>query len=176
VGTLFAFCEEAGVAEPYRRAVLASARKGKVAVRTDPRASPTGYPFKVVQADGLPTVDVTRPRECDLGYLRSAYRRPDGRVGFRCPGEPVDQYVKKGGATEDTVGRRCLCNALLANIGMGQEREAGVERPMLTSGDDLVKIGEFLAGRDRYSAQDVLDYLLQPCSPSASIAPVALTS
>ncbi len=176
VGTLFAFCEESGLADEYRQAALAAARNGTVAVFTDPKASPTGYPFKVVSADGLPTVDEHRERLCDIGYLRSAYRTADGRVGFRCPAEPVDQYVKKGGAAEETVGRRCLCNALMANIGMGQERENGPERPLLTSGDDLVKLGAFLDGRERYSAADVLGYLLESCSLSASSAPAAQTT
>jgi NAD(P)H-dependent flavin oxidoreductase YrpB (nitropropane dioxygenase family) len=160
VGTLFAFCQESGLHDDYRRAVIAAACAGRVDVLTDPRASPTGFPFKVVEADGLPTVNGERQRVCDLGYLREAYRREDGTVGHRCPSEPVDQYVKKGGALEDTVGRRCLCNALLANIGLPQERKDGsVERPLLTSGDDLKILGTFLAGRDHYSAADVLDYL-----------------
>ena len=41
------------------------------------------------------------------------------------------------------------------------ERDGGrVEQPLLTSGDDLRKIGEFAQGRLEYSASDVLDYLL----------------
>ena len=161
VGTLFAFCEESGLDDDFRQAVIASARVGRVDVITDPRASPTGFPFKVVAADGLPTVDAARERVCDLGYLRAAYRREDGSIGHRCPSEPVDAFVKKGGAVEDTVGRRCLCNALLANIGMPQARNGGgAERPLLTSGDDLKALDRFLAGRERYSAAAVLDYLL----------------
>lgn len=176
VGTLFAFCEESGLAPDYRQAVLDAARRGKVAVRTDPRASPTGYPFKVVEAEGVTNASDARVRLCDMGYLRAAYRRPDGTIGFRCPGEPVEQYVKKGGAVEDTIGRRCLCNALLANIGIGQLRDDGPERPLLTSGDDLVHIATFLDGRERYSAQDVLDYLGVPCAPYASRTLAAQTS
>ena len=89
--------------------------------------------------------------------------RPDGRLGYRCPAEPVDAYIEKGGHPEDTVGRRCLCNALLANVGHPQVREDGrLEPPILTSGDDLESIGRFLAGRTRYAAGDVLDYLLAP--------------
>ena len=161
VGTLFAFCEESGLHDDYKRAVIAAACRGQVDVLTDPRASPTGFPFKVVEAQGLPTVNGTRERVCDLGYLREAYRREDGTIGHRCASEPVDQYVKKGGSLEDTEGRRCLCNALLANIGLPMERKDGsVERPLLTSGDDLKILGRFLAGRDGYAAGDVLDYLL----------------
>ena len=127
----------------------------------DPAASPTGYPFKVVRwpADPLSS-GPARERVCDLGYLRAAYVRPDGKLGYRCAAEPVKAYVEKGGAEAETVGRRCLCNALMANVGHAQERENGdAEPPLLTSGDDLVGIGAFLRGRTSYSADDVVDYL-----------------
>jgi len=160
VGTLFAFCRESGLDDGYRRAVIAAACAGRVDVLTDPRASPTGFPFKVVEADGVPTVNGLRHRVCDLGYLRESYRREDGDIGHRCASEPVDAYLKKGGLLEETVGRRCLCNALLANIGLPQERKDGpAERPLLTSGDDLKVLDTFLAGRSDYAAGDVLDHL-----------------
>jgi NAD(P)H-dependent flavin oxidoreductase YrpB (nitropropane dioxygenase family) len=161
VGTLFAFCEESGLHPEFKYAALAGAREERLDVVTDPRASPTGYPFKVVRVAGVPSSNGERVRVCDLGYLRTAYRRDDGRVGHRCPGEPVDAYVQKGGDARDAVGRHCLCNALLANAGKGQMRAGGGrELPLLTSGDDLRTIGAFLGGRERYSAADVLDHLL----------------
>ena len=161
VGTLFAFCDESALDEEYKRAVLASARRGAVDVITDSRASPTGYPFKVVRWDDSPRADKLRERVCDMGYLRTPYQKENGTVGFRCASEPIDSYVSKGGAIEDTVGRQCLCNALMANIGYGQVREGGrVEPPILTAGDDLIAIGRFLGNRERYSAADVIEYLL----------------
>lgn len=163
VGTLFAFCRESGLAEEYKRSVLEHARRGQVTVRTDPRASPTGYPFKVIRWPGDPTAGRPEPRArtCDLGYLRVAYRRPDGRLGYRCAAEPVEDYVAKGGKIEDTVDRRCLCNGLMADIGLPQVTESGeLEPPLVTSGDDLMTIGTFLGDRDRYDAGDVIDYLL----------------
>lgn len=160
VGTLFAYCDESGLAEDLKRSVLAHAARGEVTVTTDPRASPTGYPFKVVHWPGDPSACVGRERVCDLGGLRQAYWTPEGRIGFRCSAEPVAAFVRKGGELEDTVGRRCLCNALTADLGLGQVRADGhVEPPLVTSGDDLETIGEFLAGRSRYSAGDVLDFL-----------------
>jgi len=169
VGTLFAFAEESGLAAEYKRSVLKSVAQGAVEVFTDPEASPTGYPFKVVRWPGDP-LQASPPRErvCDLGYLRTPYQRPDGRLGYRCSGEPVQAYVEKGGRIEDTVGRRCLCNALLANIGHAQVRADGREEPpLLTSGDDLVSLDGFLRGRTRYTAAEVLDYLLAGESQSA---------
>jgi len=160
VGTLFAFCEESGLKAEYKREVLASARRGTVDVLTDARASPTGYPFKVVRwADGA-SADGPRARVCDMGYLRTPFHQEGGRIGFRCPSEPVEQYVAKGGAVEDTVGRRCLCNALMANVGHAQVRSSGTaEPPILTAGDDLKGIGSFLGDRESYTAADVIEYL-----------------
>ena len=161
VGTLFAFCEESGFADDLKNDVVSRAARNEVDVITDPRASPTGYPFKVVRWAGDEEVFGTRERKCDLGYLRNAFRREDGKVDYRCAAEPVADYVRKGGREEDTVGRRCLCNALTANIGQAQERmEGSVEPPLLTSGDDLLKISAFLNGRTSYTADNVLDYLL----------------
>jgi nitronate monooxygenase len=163
VGTLFAYCDESGLTEELKRSVLACALKGAVQVFTDPRASPTGYPFKVVHWSDDPSAPVTRERICDLGGLRVAYRTPDGKIGYRCPGEPIEAYLKKGGRLEDAEGRRCLCNGLTATIGLGQVRQDGtVEQPLVTSGDDLELIGQFLQGRTRYSAQDVVNWLLPP--------------
>jgi NAD(P)H-dependent flavin oxidoreductase YrpB (nitropropane dioxygenase family) len=161
VGTLFAYCDESGLAESYKRSVLEHALKGDVTVYTDPNASPTGFPFKVVDWGGNVADLDTRKRICDLGYLRVAYKSEAGKVGYRCASEPVDQYVKKGGAEPETTGRRCLCNALMSNIGLPQVREGGIEEPpLLTSGDDLLAIPGFLRGRTHYSARDVLDHLL----------------
>lgn len=159
VGTLFAYCDESGLAPELRRKVLAAVAEGRVRIHTDPRASPTGYPFKVVLVEGLDHQDDRRERNCDLGYLRMAYRTPSGTLGYRCAAEPVEQYVAKGGDVADTVGRRCLCNGLTANIGQPQHRDAGDEPPLLTSGDDLVSLDVFAHGRARYSAADVIDYL-----------------
>jgi len=160
VGTLFAYCDESGLDAGLKRSVLESAARGAVAVRTDPVASPTGYPFKVVRWDGDTSHGESRPRVCDLGYLRTAYAMPDGRIGYRCASEPVDAFVRKGGKASETLGRRCLCNALLANIGMPQRREDGmVEPPLLTSGDDLANIEAILGGQTSYTADDVIAHL-----------------
>jgi NAD(P)H-dependent flavin oxidoreductase YrpB (nitropropane dioxygenase family) len=165
VGTLFAYCDESGLPEAHRRRVLAEASNGGVDVVTEENASPTGFPFKTIQLEGtLTSTDVyeRRERRCDLGYLRTAFRTASGRVDFRCPAEPVGTYVKKGGDAGETAGRRCLCNALMSNVGHGQVLDDGsVEPALFTAGDDLRMLGRFLAGRSAYSAADVVDYLLK---------------
>lgn len=161
VGTLFAYCNESGFTADVKRAVLDSVVRGELVIRTDPRASPTGYPFKVVQLSGPNEPPPARDRICDMGGLRVAYATPEGKVGYRCPAEPIDAYVEKGGAIEDTEGRQCLCNALMSVIGQPQVRKSGaVEPPLITSGDDLAAMGQFLDGRTQYSAQSVLDWLV----------------
>jgi nitronate monooxygenase len=161
IGTAFAFCEESGLDPAVRRAVLAGGTRD---VRTDPRASPAGMPFKVVDVPGSvadEAVYAARERVCDLGYLRQPYRKADGSLGYRCPAEPADDYVRKGGEAADTVGRRCLCNGLMATIGYGQALGAdGIEPPLVTAGDSARDLSAWLpAGRTSYTAADVLDRL-----------------
>ena len=160
VGTLFAYCAESGLAPELRREVLAGISAGTTRVRTDPRASPTGYPFKVVEVEGMARQDESRERVCDLGYLRTAYRSRNGKLGYRCPAEPVASYVAKGGDAADTVGRRCLCNGLTANIGQPQRRDDADELPLITSGDDLASITVLASRSEAYTAVDVVEHLL----------------
>jgi nitronate monooxygenase len=94
--------------------------------------------------------------------LREAYKGPDGKISYRCPGEPLTVYISKGGKEENTVGRTCLCNALVATIGHPQVRSGRyVERGLVTSGDDLTGIARFLPqGEPIYRAVDVVNKLL----------------
>ncbi|HEU4565424.1 MAG TPA: nitronate monooxygenase [Gemmatimonadaceae bacterium] len=161
VGTLFAWCEESGVAPALKERILGAVAAGEASVFTDPRASPTGFPFKVVELPGDRVRPERRRRICDLGYLRVPVRAAGGGLAYRCPAEPVDAYVAKGGDAADTEGRRCLCNGLMADIGLGQLRDDGTEEPpLLTSGDDLQAVARFLDDRRRYTAERVLEYLL----------------
>ncbi len=164
VGTAFAFCNESGITAELKEQVIHQSIEHRAGVFTDPLASPTRFPFKVVQAEGsLSERDVYESREriCDLGYLRELYRKDDGSVGYRCPGEPVEDYVAKGGNEADTAGRKCVCNGLLSTIGLGQIRKGVAEPPLITAGDEVKDIAQFLKqGMTTYSADDVLDALL----------------
>ena len=165
VGTAFAFSRESGMRADLKSRLIEQAMRGAGEVFTDPLASPTGFPFKVAQLDGTssaPAVYEERLRTCDLGYLREPYAAGNGQIGYRCSAEPVENYVAKGGKTEHTVGRKCLCNTLLANIGHAQTRKDGsVEPALVTVGDDLNTIAQFLApGRNSYSAAEVVECLL----------------
>ncbi len=164
VGTAFAFCEESGIRDDVRRRVIADSLARRLSVRTDPKASPTGFPFKVVEESGtMAAADVYKKRQriCDLGYLREAYRKPDGSFGYRCAAEPVEDYLDKGGQSDQTAGRMCVCNGLLATAGFPQVRHGDAELPLITAGDDVVNVSQYLrAGRNSYTAADVLERLL----------------
>jgi NAD(P)H-dependent flavin oxidoreductase YrpB (nitropropane dioxygenase family) len=165
VGTLFAYCDEAGFSDEVKETVRRQALNGRLDVVTDAVASPTGFPFKVVQSKGTLSDRIMyeqRERVCDLGYLRVAYERDDGRLDYRCSAEPVETFVKKGGQREATEGRKCLCNALFSAIGQPQVRKDGrVEQPLLTSGDEINSIRHLVGDNGTgYSAADVIDYLL----------------
>jgi nitronate monooxygenase len=165
VGTAFAFCDESGIRDDYKKAVINKVINREVRVFTDPFASPTGFPFKVASLEGtISEKDVfrARPRVCDLGFLREAYRETDGQIAYRCPAEPVSEYVEKGGTREKAERRKCLCNALLAAIGQAQIRINGLVEPcVITAGDDLAGICQFIvSGTKSYRAVDVLSRLL----------------
>ncbi|USN45100.1 MAG: nitronate monooxygenase [Candidatus Woesearchaeota archaeon] len=163
VGTAFAFCNESGLTDDIKQEVIRGVLAGTIDIVTDPRASPTGFPFKVVQLKGTLSEETTyalRSRVCDLGYLRHLYRKENGKLDYRCPSEPVAAFLRKGGIEEETVGRKCLCNALMSCVGQGQVRKDGVEGALQTAGDEVLRLGAFLQGRTSYSAKDVIDFIL----------------
>ncbi|MDH5422805.1 MAG: nitronate monooxygenase, partial [Acidimicrobiia bacterium] len=164
VGTAFAFCAESDMREDIKADVLKGSAAGTVKVFTDPEASPTGFPFKIVQMDGTLSDRVMyekRERICDLGYLRTPYETSEGKVKWRCAAEPVIDFTKKGGMLEETNNRQCLCNALMANIGLAQLHDGQEQEVLVTAGDDASFVARFLApGAETYSAADVIANLL----------------
>ena len=172
VGTAFAFCEESGLDPAIKARACALSREGRVRIFTDPKASPTGFPFKVLGLEGTlsePAVYAAHERRCDLGYLREPYVKPDGEVGYRCAAEPVADFVAKGGTLAEAEGRKCLCNGLLAAVGLGQVRPTAAgtageatwtEPAIVTAGAETADIARFLKpGATSYTAADVLDHI-----------------
>ncbi|MEQ9823343.1 MAG: nitronate monooxygenase [Puniceicoccaceae bacterium] len=164
VGTPFAYCDESGMDRDIKDEVIRQSVAGTLQIDTNFTASPTGYPFKIVRLAGERyTFEAleTRTRVCDMGYLRTAYVNPEGNIGWRCPAEPIKDFVKKGGTEADAAGRACLCNGLASTVGFGQQRKDGVEIPILTSGDEVLHLGNFVKpNQTRYTAADVVNFLL----------------
>ena len=164
VGSLFALAKESGLTDDLREEVLRQIDHGHLEVRTEPKTSATGFPFKVVEIKGTatdPEVYAARDRKCDLGYLRSPFLRPDGGIGYRCSGEPIKTFEFKGGGVGEADNVKCLCNALMTNIGLGQVRWGTYHEPaLLTLGSDLAgaaELNELHSGC--WSSANVVEYL-----------------
>jgi len=164
VGTAFAFCKESGIEPALKAQAISLIANDHAAVYTDPLASPTGFPFKVLQLASTlsnPARYSGRPRVCDLGYLRQAYTRPDGCIDYRCAGEAVGNFIRKGGTHEAAIGRKCLCNGLLATVGLGQIHGNYTEPAIVTAGNDVSHLSRYLSpGQTSYLAADVIRVLL----------------
>lgn len=164
VGTGFAFCQESGILPDLKAEVVQRSKNHEVKVFTDPKTSPTGFPFKVLEfleRFPKPSVYAERQRICDLGYLRTPYRKEDDSIGYRCASEPVEDFVAKGGDIAETEGRKCVCNGLMGAIGLSQVRKGVVESTIMTAGDDVSNVSRYLKpGQDTYTASDVIQVLL----------------
>jgi NAD(P)H-dependent flavin oxidoreductase YrpB (nitropropane dioxygenase family) len=164
VGSAFALCAESGIQPELKMQLVNDALGGSLRVRNDAVASSTGFPFKVADVAGSmadPSVYAARRRLCDLGYLRVPYVAPGGTIGYRCAGEPVAAFVRKGGTPDAADGRRCLCNGLLSTIGLAQRRPDGyVEPSLVTLGQDLSFLNALAGNGGHYRAADVVEYLL----------------
>lgn len=168
VGTVFALAEESGMKPEYRSAILAALKNGiddADLVHTT-IFSPTGFSFKVVQLqDTLSNEDVytNRKRVCDIGMLQQrGFSKPDEngeRVLFqRCPSGPVEPFIKNRGLARNSDERRCLCNGLLACVGLGQVKEIQGE---LVEEPAIVTLGQHLEGVRRLSRQGQTCYHVQ---------------
>lgn len=159
-GSIFALSNDSGMEPSFKAEMRRRGYRGELIIRTDPSASPTGFPFKVAQLPGTQSdfaVYNDRKRICDLSALLVPYRLTDVRVGFRCSSEPIADYLRKGGKIEDTIGARCLCNGLFAAVGLGNPDE----KPIFTMGDDVSFLRHLMQNEnDSYGATDAVQYLL----------------
>ena len=160
VGTAFAFCEESGMDPDIRREARRLAFRNELVIRTDMRISPTGFPFKVACLPGTlseSNVYKARTRVCDQGALVKLCEGPDGAILRRCPAEPLESFIAKGGDPKDAAGRGCICNALLRTAGFGNPEEPAI----ITCGDGAHEAVVRLMENETsaYSAADVIERL-----------------
>jgi NAD(P)H-dependent flavin oxidoreductase YrpB (nitropropane dioxygenase family) len=160
VGSNFALAEESGLSPVYRSAILKELKKGSpdAALVQTSLYSPTGFPFKVAQLNGTlseETVYTDRRRVCDLGFLKQrGLSKPDAdgnrRLFQRCPAAPIEDFISMRGLPFNAEGKRCLCNGLLAGIGLGQ---VGTQPGESTEEPAIITLGNDLSGVRRLSRQ-----------------------
>ncbi len=150
-GSVFALSIESGMKSTFKTAILNKIKQGEMdseIVQTT-LYSPTGFPFKVVQVEGtLSDVDVytNRTRVCDIGLLQQrGVTKPDEqgmrRLFQRCPAAPIEDFIRKRGLPHNTQEKRCLCNGLLATVGLGQ---GGEKNGVYTEEPAIVTLGNHL--------------------------------
>ncbi len=164
VGSLFALSDESGFTRAIKDEILGKLASETLNVTTDAFASPTGFPFKIVEINGTLSDESAfdaRTRNCDLGYLRVPFERAQGGIGYRCPAEPTRTFEFKGGTGVHNERSKCLCNALMADIGLGQLRADGTtELPIVTFGSDLAGATELTKTHPTgWKASEVLEFL-----------------
>lgn len=129
VGSAFALCEESGLREDFKHKLRQESFDGSTVVVTSANASPSGFPFKMAQIDGTvsdPDVYEATKRACVYGYLVTPFLNSEGEIDVRCPAEPIDIFVEKGGEIEKTEGVRCLCVGLVSAVDHGRADEPAI--------------------------------------------------
>ena len=159
----FLFCRESGLNPTLKARVLDACLHGSpLPVQT--LASSDRSPIRLIKDLGSTEGGLeVRERICDVGWFRKAYQRPDGTVGYRCPGEPVELFGEKGGDAGESALHPCLCNGLLASLGLGQAGSAENTGPVLVPvGEDLDQLKRFIrSGRAEYTAAEAIGILLE---------------
>lgn len=171
VGSAFALCNESGLREDIKGEIRKRIAATELEVRTSATASPSGFPIQVVQLSGSLSeqrVYQTRKRVCNIGYLVEAYRKDEREgdgIGFRCPSEPLDAFVRKGGSKADAEGKLCLCNGLGAAAGLTGTARSEAEPFLSTLGKDVGFYRQLDTQADgSYSAEDVIRTILPAAS------------
>ena len=159
IGSRFALCEESGMREDLRNQIIEKNRQESLEVKTDMKASPTGYPIKIAQLPGTISEEAiykARKRLCNKKYLvRSHFKEmPDGskKETYICSAMSAEEYGRLGGDPAETEGKVCLCNGLLSTAGYYQDVEDAVVT-LGTHGKEIKK---------SVSARDIVEEFLTP--------------
>jgi len=161
VGSRFALCRDSGMDPDTRDQIIAGNIAGTNVLETSCSDSPTGYPIKRLNlARTLSESEVRKYRHkiCNLGYLRADHRvtQEDGtvRTTYICPAMPRKQYLALGGVpTDETDQCVCLCNALLATVGLNPNPN---EPAYVTLGAEGLLVTKLL------TARQVMEDILTP--------------
>lgn len=169
-GSVFALSKDSGLTASNRSSIFNELQKGtpdSELILTS-LYSPTGFPFKVFQLSGTLSdekIYSARKRVCDLGFLRqrglTKSDESEARQLFqRCPAGPIEDFINKRGLLLNANGKRCLCNGLLAGVGLGQ---VGIRDGVLTDEPAIITLGNDLQGIRRLSRHGQVEYSASDC-------------
>lgn len=166
VGSAFALCRESGIFPDLRKKIVSAISRGDSSIFTDAEASPTGFPFKVMKLkDTIGDLKDLEKRKkiCNLGYLRDMYKKADGSIGYRCSAEKQESFVQKGGNPAEAASKKCcLCNALLATVGLpGTTVDSEQEKPLITLGSHMESLKQLVQQKMDFTARDVINYIMK---------------
>jgi hypothetical protein len=115
-------------------------------------------------------------KKCDQGALVTPYTKDPNNLdflnntGYRCPAEPLDDFLRKGGDIDLTTDVTCLCNGLLNTAGLVNANKLPHGQhtaPTITTGDDLAFLPDVMPNENSsYGAADAMDHLLSKCPKS----------
>jgi nitronate monooxygenase len=160
LGSIFALCSESGMRNEVRTQVIGQLYYDEGEVYTDPKASPTGFPFKTVDVDdSVAKLRLIRNRKslCDLGALVKPCLTKNGLM-YRCSAEPLSAFTAKGGSDHNADGAICLCNGLLNNSILGLENDPAVVT-LSSDTEFLIDIINRRGGKFSYSVLDIMYYM-----------------
>jgi len=125
VGSRFALSKESNILQRLKDRIIRNNRRGRTRIITNYRSSPTGYPLKEIRLSGTlarKSVLNKRRRSCKYGQLRQGNEKDT--VKRSCPAMPSAMYRRLNPdktlaqCRADCRGKVCLCEALLAAVGM----------------------------------------------------------
>ena len=147
-GTVFAFCEESGMAPEIRAKVLDQVRgRPRHGVHRPARLADR-VPLQGRESRGHALGGGGRPRGASAAAIWATSGSPTSPptdVSATAARPSRSRTTSARAATfADTVGRKCICNGLTATIGLGQRRHGNEEEPIVTAGNDLEELGDLL--------------------------------
>lgn len=162
-GSIFALSEESGFTLEIKEAIIRAIREDRAKIESSFVASPTGYPFKVLQMEGTmsdPVSFLKRKRSCGVGLLREVkevkidLENKAQQARWSCSADP-----RLENAGSQAV---CLCEALLAVIGLAQVNGGEEELPIITLGEELKDIKKLLEKNkwQPYPAEAAYNYIM----------------
>jgi NAD(P)H-dependent flavin oxidoreductase YrpB (nitropropane dioxygenase family) len=155
-GSVFAFCQESGWTDEVKKMAIEEIKSSNAKIISSAIASPTGYPFKILKAKGTMSDAACfseRDKSCRVGLLREVEINLEKEIA-------TPNWSCKASQTGSQT--LCLCEALLAAVGLAQVNRKKKELPIITLGEELKDIKKLLRENNwrPYLAEAAYKYIM----------------